>query len=70
MLVASLLELRSFTQFCESLYLASTLAASLDMLEAMWRQDQAGRGSFNYWNEALTFHGVALFTHMLHKLHP
>ena len=68
MLLAWMFGVFSFTRACGSLSLAFTLAATLAIVMALWRHEQAGRGSLNFWDEALTFNGAALFTHMLQRL--
>lgn len=60
----------SFTRVCQSLSAVFALAAMLDILTATWRREQAGEGSLNAWDEALTFNGVALLVHMLQRLYP
>jgi len=54
--------------FCNYLSTAFNLAALVGVMTASLRREKAGQGSLNSWDEALTFNGVALFTHLLHRL--
>ena len=69
-LAAWILGLLSPMRVCQSLSAVFALATTLDILTATWRREQAGQGSLNGWDEALTFNGIALLAHMLQRLQP
>ncbi len=66
-LAASLAGAHDVIRTCNDLTGTFTFASLILMVIALYRHEQAGRGSLNLWDEALAFNAFALLAHLVRQ---